>query len=92
MTKKYRLYAACKVFFYYSTVKRPSRIHARILQEGDKYYAVDLNSRNGTLINGVPLDPEEKYLLKNNDIISFAKEDFRYTFPDSRPLNTDSEN
>ena len=23
MTKKYRLYAACKVFFYYSTVKRP---------------------------------------------------------------------
>ena len=24
MTKKYRLYAACKVFFYYSTVKRPS--------------------------------------------------------------------
>ena len=26
MTKKYRLYAACKVFFYYSTVKRPARI------------------------------------------------------------------
>ena len=23
MTKKYRLYAACKIFFYYSTVKRP---------------------------------------------------------------------
>ena len=24
MTKKYRLYAAYKVFFYYSTVKRPA--------------------------------------------------------------------
>ena len=81
--------ASADIFLDVPTV---SRIHARILQEGDKYYAVDLNSRNGTLINGVPLDPEEKYLLKNNDIISFAKEDFRYTFPDSRPLNTDSEN
>lgn len=69
-----------------------SRIHARILREGNNCYAVDLNSKNGTLINGIPLDPEEKILLKNNDIISFAKENFRYTSPFSHPLNMTSEN
>ena len=76
----------------YLDVPTVSRIHARILHEGDHYYAVDLNSKNGTLINGIPLDPEEKFLLKDNDIISFAKEDFRYTFPHSHPLNPRSEN
>ena len=76
----------------YLDVPTVSRIHARILHEGDHYYAVDLNSKNGTLINGIPLDPEEKFLLKDNDIISFAKEDFRYTFPHSQPLNPRSEN
>ena len=69
-----------------------SRIHARILREGDNCYAVDLNSKNGTLINGIPLDPEGKNLLQDSDIISFAKEDFRYSCPQSRPLNDRSEN
>lgn len=66
-----------------------SRIHARILREGDKYYAVDLNSKNGTLINGIPLDPEEKFLLKNNDILSFAEEEFRCTLPSPDPQSSD---
>ena len=69
-----------------------SRIHARILREGDNCYAVDLNSKNGTLINGIPLDPEEKNLLQDSDIICFAKEEFRYSSPHSRPLNDLPEN
>ena len=69
-----------------------SRIHARILREGDNCYAVDLNSKNGTLINGIPLDPEEKNLLQDSDIICFAKEEFRYSSPHSRPLNDRPEN
>lgn len=58
-----------------------SRIHAKILREGMNCYVVDLNSKNGTRINGVSLAPEERKLLKNNDIIAFAKEEFRYTTP-----------
>lgn len=76
----------------YLDVPTVSRIHARILREGEHCYAVDLNSKNGTLINGIPLAPEEKCLLKDNDIISFAKEDFRYNSPHSRPLSVPSEN
>lgn len=69
-----------------------SRIHARILREGNRCYVVDLNSKNGTLLNGLPLDPEEKKPLENNDILSFAKEEFRYTSLPSQPLHTGSEN
>lgn len=58
-----------------------SRIHAKILREGMNCYVVDLNSKNGTRINGVSLAPEERKLLKNSDIIAFAKEEFRYTTP-----------
>ncbi len=56
-----------------------SRIHARILREGNDCFVVDLNSKNGTRINGILLDPEKKSPLENNDILSFAKEEFRYT-------------
>lgn len=59
-----------------------SRIHAKILREGMNCYVVDLNSKNGTRINGVSLAPEERKLLKNNDTIAFAKEEFRYTTPE----------
>lgn len=58
-----------------------SRIHAKIMKEGAHCYIIDLNSKNGTKVNGIPLNPEEKRLLKENDTISFAKEEFRYTFP-----------
>ena len=60
-----------------------SRIHAKIMKEGTHCYIIDLNSKNGTKVNGIPLNPEEKKLLKENDVISFAKEEFRYTFPAS---------
>lgn len=58
-----------------------SRVHAKILREGMNCYVVDLNSKNGTRINGVSLAPEERKLLKNNDTITFAKEEFRYITP-----------
>lgn len=61
-----------------------SRIHAKIMKEGTHCYIIDLNSKNGTKVNGIPLNPEEKRLLNENDTISFAKEEFRYTFPASQ--------
>lgn len=55
-----------------------SHIHARILLEENQYYLEDMNSRNGTYVNGTILNYKEKKLLKKNDIIAFA--DVKYRF------------
>ena len=55
-----------------------SRVHARIRKKHDGYYLADLNSRNGTSVNGRMLKPEEEYLLQNEDQVDFAKA--RYLF------------
>jgi pSer/pThr/pTyr-binding forkhead associated (FHA) protein len=47
-----------------------SRNHARIRREGGKYVVVDLNSANGSFVNGVKITQVE---LKDNDIISIGK-------------------
>lgn len=69
-----------------------SRIHAKIIREGENCYIIDLNSKNGTWVNGVPLNPEEKTTLKRNDIICFAREEFRYTAPDLPHSDNAAEN
>ena len=55
-----------------------SQMHARILREGDSYYIEDLNSTNGTYVNGQPLSYTEKRKLKPMDFIHFA--DVSYMF------------
>ncbi len=47
-----------------------SRNHARIKKEGDQYFIVDLNSANGTFVNGVKIT---KTTLQNNDVIAIGK-------------------
>lgn len=47
-----------------------SRVHAKIVAEGTRYRLVDVESRNGTLLNGKPVQSE---LLKNGDVIELAK-------------------
>ncbi len=47
-----------------------SRNHARIRREDGKYVVVDLNSANGSFVNGVKITQVE---LKDNDIISIGK-------------------
>ena len=39
---------------------------------------VDLNSRNGTLLNGRYLNPEEEYLLEDGSTLVFAESRFVY--------------
>lgn len=48
------------------------KIHAEIRKDIDKYYLVDLKSRNGTYVNGQKLHSNELYEIKNEDIIIFA--------------------
>lgn len=60
------------------TLPTVSRVHARIRKEGDDYYLADLNSRNGTSVNGRMLGAGEEYLLQDEDQVDFAQA--RYIF------------
>ncbi len=53
-----------------------SRIHGRITKEEDCYYLTDLNSTNGTFLNGGRLEVNEKARLRPGDKVGFA--DVRY--------------
>ena len=55
-----------------------SRKHALLEREGGRYYLSDLNSTNGTWLNGERLRPDEKKVLVNEDLITFA--DVRFMF------------
>ena len=55
-----------------------SRIHAKIRKREGAYYLADLNSRNGTSVNGQLLKTGEDYLLEDEDEIDFAQA--RYIF------------
>ena len=55
-----------------------SRIHARISKEGNRLYLMDLNSKNGTSKNGIPLSVNEAVLLEAEDEIKFGKLCFTY--------------
>ena len=55
-----------------------SRIHAKIRRRDQQYYLTDLNSRNGTAVNGRMLRGEEECLLQNEDEVDFAQA--RYIF------------
>lgn len=49
-----------------------SRLHAKLRREGESYYLCDLNSRNGTWVNGRELQAEHEVELKEGDEIKFA--------------------
>lgn len=53
-----------------------SRIHARLEQRQGVFYIRDLNSRNGTYINGIRLKPQEQKEIRGGDRISFANISF----------------
>ena len=55
-----------------------SRIHAKIRKADDEYYLSDLNSRNGTSVNGRLLKTGEEYKLQDEDQVEFAQA--RYIF------------
>lgn len=63
-----------------------SRIHARF-ENGDGGILIrDLNSRNGTAVNGRKLAPNEAAEVNEGDLILFGRERFRYGFIDSNAL------
>lgn len=70
-----KLETACDAVISLPTV---SRIHAKIRKKEGAYYLTDMNSRNGTAVNGRLLLPDEEYQLEPEDEVDFAQA--RYIF------------
>ena len=58
-----------------------SERHARIEFLDNKYYLTDLNSTNGTTVNGDSV--KRRTLLKDYDIVAFGRYEFTFLYPDS---------
>ena len=63
------------VMIYKETI---SKFHAKIEQHNKEFYIEDLNSTNGTTVNGEALSYKERRKLEINDIVQLA--DVRYRF------------
>jgi zeaxanthin epoxidase len=48
--------------------------HAKVWKAGSEYYIRDLNSRNGTYINGHRVEPQTDIKLKPSDVVEFARQ------------------
>jgi predicted component of type VI protein secretion system len=49
-----------------------SQCHAAFLFRDDMLFITDLNSGNGTRINGLVIPPERRYRLRNGDELEFG--------------------
>lgn len=61
-----------------------SRIHGKLRRGEEDCYLTDLNSKNGTLLNGELLVPEQEYLLHDRDIICAGGTEMEYRGGDRR--------
>lgn len=53
-----------------------SREHARVFKQGNTYYIEDLNSRNGTYVDGLKIYPHQKKEICEGNIVMLATEEF----------------
>ena len=62
---------------YVLDIEGVSRIHLKFFEKKGLLYAVDLNSRNGTYINGKKLENEENIEMNNGDIVNICGMSYR---------------
>jgi hypothetical protein len=55
-----------------------SRVHAKIELDGEEYYIEDMNSTNGTYLNGQQLEYHQRVRLKEGDNITFGTVEYRF--------------
>lgn len=60
-----------------------SRRHAEIIYHDEAYFASDLESSNGTLVNGERLRPGNKMALSHGDLLSFADDQVTLLFQET---------
>lgn len=56
------------------------RVHCQIVNKDGSYYVYDLDSKNGTFVNGKAVAPEEGLLLKDGDQLKLANVRFTVSF------------
>ena len=61
-----------------------SRRHAEVRREGDDYYLLDLESINGTLVNGVRI--LQKVILYDGDVITLGDQTLTYVAQPPQPV------
>ena len=61
-----------------AVISLPTVSHAKIRKKEENYFLSDMNSRNGTSVNGRLLRPDEEYQLEPEDEVDFAQA--RYIF------------
>ncbi|MCI9072773.1 MAG: FHA domain-containing protein [Lachnospiraceae bacterium] len=55
-----------------------SRSHADIITRGNRYFIMDLNSTNGTYINGRQIPARQEVEIFNDDCLKLANEEFEF--------------
>lgn len=53
-----------------------SRMHAKLMKKEDGLYLLDLNSTNGTYLNGEMVESGQEYKLEEGDMVAFALSEF----------------
>ena len=59
---------------------KASREHAKIYRQGDRFAIVDLNSSNGTTVNGKPVT---KQVLEHGDVIAIGLVEMQFEDPEA---------
>ncbi len=54
------------------------KLHAEITKTNESYFISDMNSINGTIINGERIEPTKKSIIRNGDRISLGNEEFLF--------------
>ena len=56
--------------------KAVGRSHADIITRGQRYYVMDLNSKNRTFINGQAIPSQQEMEIMDGDCVRLANEEF----------------
>ena len=67
-----------------SDISAVGKLHAEIIQKDGSYFIKDLNSKNGTYINGERIVSNEVHPIKDNDRIAFANSEYKFLYKNSR--------
>lgn len=62
--------------FYIANNPAISRNHAEIITRGNRYFVIDLNSTNKTMVNGYELPGHQEFEIFDGDHVTFADEEF----------------
>jgi hypothetical protein len=68
---------------YISLNSAVGKLHAEIINKDGIYYMKDLNSRNGTFINGERIVSNVEHPIQNNDRIAFANSEYKFLWSES---------